>query len=399
MHAMRVMMSPDVIGVGVVYDHATKSLTRGVADDVDWFLDGQTSFRVDKSIDDLAAAAGVKLDLVPARPFVEAYRSLGECPPWAEALPSHAFKQFVQSIKAQVGSVLDDVDRRYYDDTFVPVNRFLASLVPPRIDRYRFAALSRRASIESFRPDEDGSSSRVVYDRFGTRTGRLTVKSGPQILTLAKEHRDLLVSRYPGGSIALLDYVSFEAQVALALAGRLPLADVYSAVADDVFTSATDRDIVKRAVLGHLYGMGPAALQQTLNLTAEETRQTMSRLAVFFTGPSSLDDAVARSCVRPDTIVNQYGRVVTLPEGNKRLALNTLVQSTAADAALSGFAAVGQCIIAEQFDITPMFVIHDGLLVDCASHAVSDLDALVEVASVSTGLTGQFPVRIKDACS
>lgn len=394
---MRVRLSRDVIGIDAVYDTDTGAVTRSDTDDVDWHLDASTGLRIDKSINDLAACTGYVLGLTPTRRFVDAYTALGDMPPWVDALPSRELKLFMRSVMTQVDAVLA-ADRSYHDGTFVPVNRFLSSLAPAHVDRVRLASLAGRGSVDSFCPRDDGQTRPVVYDRFGTRTGRLTVRSGPQILTLAREHRDVLVSRYPAGRVVLLDYVSFEAQVALALAGRGPMADVYASAAHDVFGDALERDVVKRAVLGHLYGMGPASLQQVIGSSVAQTTAVIGRLNGFFTGPEALEDVVARAAAQAGRVVNPFGRVVSLPEGSERLALNTLVQSTAADAALSGFAAVGRHVAAERVEAHPIFVIHDGLLIDCAPSALARLDRLADVAARSTGLVGRFPVRAKGLC-
>lgn len=395
---MRVLIGASVIGVDVVYDTDTRAVSRETSGEIDWYLDGTKSTRITQSLDDIAACSGMQLSLKPPERFVRAYSSLGIDPPWADALPKAVFKGFVRNVTDQVTRACA-LDRRYYDETFVPINVFLASLSPAAIDPYRFKSLSGCGSVMSFRPDRTGYAQEVVYDRFGTRTGRLTVRSGPQILTVAKEHRDVLVSRYDGGQLVLLDFVSFEAQVALALAGRSPVADVYASANDEMFSGKGDREIIKRAVLGHLYGMGTKALQHTLETTLDQTSEIVKSLRRFFTGPITLDEALIRAQPDAKTIVNPFGRHVRLPDGGQRLALNTLVQSTAADAALLGFAAAGRYIIDQRIEALPIFVIHDGLLLDCAPSALEQLDDLVGVTSRSTGLTGEFPVRIKQLCS
>lgn len=397
---MRVMIDQSVIGVPFVYDTVSRSLSRDVVADVDWHLDGKTSVRIDKSLDDLAAVNGRTFDLVPPRRFVDAYDSLGESrPPWADVLPNHVLKPFIRTVATQINDVLGSVDVGYHGRVFVPSNRFLSSMPRACIDVARFASRAGFAGVDSFRPDAGGLAAPVVYDRFGTRTGRLTVRSGPQILTLAKEHRDVLTSRYPGGRVVLFDYVSFEAQVALVLAGRQPMADVYTAIRRDVFSGSVTRDVTKRAVLGFLYGMGPLSLQHTLGTSIDETRACLDGLASFFASDRPLSEVAKAARIRDDAVINLFGRVVSLPRDAHRLTLNTLVQSTAADAALMGFAAVNEHIITDRVEAVPIFVIHDGVVIDCAPSALDRLDELAHVATSIPGLVGQFPVCVKELCN
>ena len=61
-------------------------------------------------------------------------------------------------------------------------------------------------------------------------TGRMTITSGPNILTLKRGHRKILRSRYPGGKIVEIDIRAAEPRVVLALVGKKVEGDVYTEI-------------------------------------------------------------------------------------------------------------------------------------------------------------------------
>ena len=69
------------------------------------------------------------------------------------------------------------------------------------------------SSLRTFLPDDTGQAKKVRYDQIGTTTGRLTVKSGPAILTLPQKYRDVISSRYDQGKVIQIDFVSVEPRV------------------------------------------------------------------------------------------------------------------------------------------------------------------------------------------
>ena len=101
---------------------------------------------------------------------------------------------------------------------------------------------------KSLRPHyNDGQITAPSYIRTHTKTGRLTVKSGPPVLTMHANLRKGLVDAIQ------IDFRSMEPNLLLAWQGRPTYLDLYSALAEEVFDGKLSRTKVKLSVIASLY--------------------------------------------------------------------------------------------------------------------------------------------------
>lgn len=219
----------------------------------------------------------------------------------------------------------------------------------------------------------------------------MTVRSGPQILTLPHGLRNMLVSRYQGGRVMLVDYVSFEAQVARAMTGREPMPDVYAAAASNVFGGSVTRSVAKVAVLGSMFGIGREAMASELGLRGRMLDVAIERLEAFI----GIGDVLASARIDGDIVESHFGRKLRLPSHAQHIIINTRIQSTAADAALAGFANLIERFDELRLGIVPLFVMHDGLIIDCPAESLSRAKEAFSAAAEIEGLGSGFPVRIE----
>ena len=159
-----------------------------------WYLNGVLDPTKPLCLDSLLKLGGVELDLNPPEKWTTAMNLLvtGSSVPWSQVMPSSAYKPFIKNLVKSVSETIDSLPKDYYRDVWCPAGQLLAGLKAARVDgaayRATAAGLERDSgAFETFRPGPGGFLPPVVYDRFATRTGRLTVESGPNILTLKKE--------------------------------------------------------------------------------------------------------------------------------------------------------------------------------------------------------------------
>ena len=81
----------------------------------------------------------------------------------------------------------------------------------------RLAEDGSNPTLNTFDHEPSGLMQPVVYDQMGSITGRLTVSSGPQILTLKREYRSILKPSRRGRRLLMADFVSHEPRVALVI--------------------------------------------------------------------------------------------------------------------------------------------------------------------------------------
>jgi hypothetical protein len=337
------------------------------------------------------------------RPTVpEAYRSVVSCigidpdsPRWSKLLPTGRFREYVSSLLTTADDILSGQTWNYVVNTFRAQQTLLdslghASIDVPKLNRLCRSTHGDTSTLDSFEANASGFAERVCYDRFKTATGRLTVASGPRILTLPKTARGIIKSRFPSGKIVFIDYVSLEPRIALAVAGGTPERDIYTQIEQDL-NLGLSRDIIKRAVLSILYGAGTKKVSELTGLPKSNAYKLSSSLKELFCVKrivKKVTDAVVDGCMR-----NYFGRPIFADKKSPAILYNHYVQSTAADAALLGFASMFSSLEQYSEQCIPLFVIHDCIVLDCAP----DFDVSKyrhELCSIP-GFKNEFYVEIK----
>jgi hypothetical protein len=127
--------------------------------------------------------------------------SYGEVP-WRHVLPPSEYKRFLTGMVKNVQRALDGIDTTYYTETFSRVSGLFESLDYPAIDVPRLEAYLKDPktvnthTLASFKPVAGSFARKARYERVGTRTGRLKMKSGPDMLTLKKDYRNVVTTRH-----------------------------------------------------------------------------------------------------------------------------------------------------------------------------------------------------------
>jgi len=277
---------------------------------------------------------------------------------------------------------------------------FLQSLDQAKIDKKRLYEIlddpsERDGSLRSFIPDSQGLLSKVSYSQTSSCSGRLTVKSGPSILTMRKDRRALLRSRYSDGKIIQIDFVSLEPRVALCTAGSPFDGDVYNLIGKDVLNSEVDRKSAKIATIGCLYGMSAKKLSDVIGTNdLGMSRQILKKIRNHFKIPR-LEKDLKSQLSENGSITNLYGRVMTPDSDSGHLLVNRFIQSTAADAAILGFSSLCRQIENEEIKASPIFVIHDALILDVDCDDLEKIENIIENSLRLPKLDGKFPVSME----
>lgn len=250
----------------------------------------------------------------------------------------------------------------------MPGNRVLRSLKRAKINPVRYAAAIESGegnvpALKSFKPQMGGYAGIITYNRFGSRTGRITIDTGPSILTLKKEHRNIIESRYGSkGKIVIVDFANLEPRVLLYEAGkRCDDPDLYTVLNNELFHGDGDRKIVKAAVISELYGISRYTLQKNLEQPLEVIDEFTKRIRAHFeTG--KLLKRIKACFVKEGYILNRFGRRVKIDEPLNHILVNSYAQSTGVDIAMLGFEQIiERC---EGRKITPICLLVDALILD-----------------------------------
>ena len=132
---------------------------------------------------------------------------------------------------------------------------------------YRFLAKRNKLSeLISTSLYNDESYNKPVYNHSSTVTGRSVIKKGLNFLTMKKNLRNNLSSRFVKGKIVELDIVSLEPRVLSKIMNVSQVDDYYSYVAKNVVNSESDRGKIKLGLLAIMYGAGTSTVKKLSGL-------------------------------------------------------------------------------------------------------------------------------------
>jgi len=364
-----------------------------------WHLNGHVKDHSDWCLDTVLRLSGKPIDLSPPKRFVQAMSimsgSLVDTPiPWRSVMPAREHQGFTKQLIGRVEEAMADSPLNYYKDAWVPSNGVFRALRLACVDtKARQEILDKGEgnipAVRSFEPDENNFAPRVCYNRFRTLTGRLTVESGPQILTLKREHRGIIKSFYGDkGTIVALDFAALEARVLLYEYGRkCDDVDLYGMIAKEL---GQDRKAVKGAVISELYGSSKYALGKVLGIEGKELNEFVGRIKTYF-NTEDLLKRVKAQFVSTGYVINRYGRPIKIDEPLDHVMINYYSQSTGADVALLGFKQVIDTLAKRAGRVRPIYLLHDALILDAYN------DDLGEVAGIKyvkvKGYVQKFPLR------
>jgi len=365
-----------------------------------WHMTGELKTSTTaKCLDTLFRLVGHTSTAIPAR-YTASIRCLitGSLPhiPWHSALPQDEFRLFFKNLVQETMDVFPRLPFDYYEKAWVSGSRVLGALRPVSIDSTRLQEHQTvpghlLPGLESFRPKRSGFSHPVVYDRFATRTGRLTVVEGPNILILKKSCRNILASSFEGGSIVSLDFKALEARIVLAEAGRYSEAeDVYEEISQQQFKGMLPRDVVKTAVLADLYGISRGSLKARLGVSDQKLDSFIGVIRDFFR-VDDLRKRLKEQVGSSGKMLNRFGRPLTVPDGQDNLLVNTYAQSSGVDVSMIGFDAILQRLGTE--GIRPLFVLHDAVILDVHPDRLRDVQGITDVPV--TSYEKNFPIKFE----
>lgn len=364
------------------------TITWGAPQDKNWVL-GDT--HAPRSVDALMEVAGHETPTPIPAEYARSMSGLSHGQvPWPLIIPASVLKEHAMAVASSVEDALDALGD--YADVLAAGRNILCSLQPSKIDVVALRACSNDAAgglLDSFNPDADFMCEPPVYSH-ATATGRLTVKRGPKILTLQREHRRILSSRFASGQMMQVDFVSLEPRVLRLLRTGDAPKDLYSDISERIGGGSARRQ-VKLAVLRCLYGSSSAGI-------ADEIGDGGSRLVKEvedYFGLKALQARLLGELKSNGIIKNHWGR--PLREAiNGHLLVSHFTQSTAVDVSLMGFGALFDRIKEEDLDAIPCFVLHDALLLDVSHQHIERLRLLTDEGIDIDGL-GHFEVSLLPA--
>jgi len=242
------------------------------------------------------------------------------------------FKDHLATYTQQMWENFEKIKDHRYTDFYYDTNDWLWSLQPAPLDGMRLKTIETLGHKYKFRK-MNGMIEPVRYVRSKIKTGRLSVIKGPQVMTMKAEHRNMLKN------CRQIDFSSMEPRFLLNVSGQHVAGDLYEWVANQAGLS-DDRTHTKIAIISSLYGSSRQIPAVTKLFGLEEWEKQLE------------------ADVADNVIENYYGRPIQTEGVKGRHLLSLWLQSSAADAAIKGFADFFRA----NTHLKPHWLIHDACL-------------------------------------
>lgn len=341
------------------------------------------------SLRHLSLGTGITINSQPPKAHLAAWEALGVAPPWAQALPPHIFKSWLQKFTRELLELRDLWADRYYGKEFQVQQRLLQRLQQPFVD----AAVIKQIDddrIRAFEPDRDGLAPRSTYNIWSSVTGRMSIESGPNILTLDKKYRRIFKSRFPDGEIIQIDFSSLEPNTFLAMQGKQFTGDAYSWAAAQIKIDVP-REVLKVAVMSALYGMSPSNFAKKF-ADIPDANDLLFQVRDAF-GVDKMNKHYREQLEAEGHITNHYGRIIKCDKKSPLVA--HAVQSSAVDVVCQGFTVLLDEFEKGAHDIVPLYLIHDALMIDVTPTAKLHLQERLQAGVYIESLGCKMPLKLK----
>lgn len=242
----------------------------------------------------------------------------------------------------------------------------------------------------------------------GTKTGRLSC-TDPNLQQVPRLGPVKLMfrSRWPGGSIGLIDLSQAELRVGALISGDRVFADallsedVHRTIASWVFhkpreeVTAIQRKKSKGITFGILYGGGPGGLAKKTNSDPEEVRTIFKEFFGKFEALKDWLDETKGRAIRDRVVDTPFGRIRDLSgliqtEGEhsaQRKAVNTPIQSTASDVALCIMDYCIHQLREHEMKSRVLFGVHDSVVLEIHPGELNRVSTIVQEAFIALSAT------------
>lgn len=336
-------------------------------------------------------------DLIP-KEFIRAMSICGsESPQWQSILPKRLYNDNLKRLITCLSEAEKQISECRYTPIYKQTNSLFKMLRPSFLDVGACDDILRREDNHIVKNILNVSSGGLcpvpLYDRVSTKTGRLTIKQGPQVLTLKKEFRSIFKPRSKTSRLYEVDFSSLEPRVASNIARRSPGDDVYSSFMEYAGITSITRDAAKLAVLCSLYGAGKYNLQNQLRKqsSAVSADFLIESVKEYFKIDPLLK-TLKKQAGELGMIENYFGRPILVDDERAPVLINNYLQSTAVDVSLLGFTDFCSKLSDK---ILPLFVIHDALFFEAENNYLKEIKCYLDSGFCYSGL-GKFPLTITE---
>ncbi len=287
--------------------------------------------------------------------------------------------------------------------------------IVPLIGQYRELTKLDNTYLSAL-PDQVDENGRLhtTFNQTVAETGRLSstnpnLQNIPVRTTIGREIRGAFTTD-PGWVLVSCDYSQVELRILAHCSGEPALADafrrgedVHRATAAEVFGMAPadvdrqTRDRAKAVNFGIVYGISDFGLSEQLSIPRADARNYIDAYLARYPRVRSFIDTTIAAAAQDGFVTTLLGRRRPIPELTgatvqqrqlgERLAVNTVIQGTAADIIKVAMVAAHDALAAEGLEARLILQIHDELLLEAPAG-----EAVRAAAVVRAAMVGAYPL-------
>lgn len=341
--------------------------------------------RAHMSLKRVADSTGAALDTVPDDPRVNWWLQFDSHCRYDFVLGKDKFLKYLNRVIKQAKSVVETAP--YYTSTYQRQNALLDKLRPAHIRQDEESI--DLAGVLGIAHTQAGECEIASYDNYSSSTGRMSIKTGPKILTMNKSHRHVFESRWKDEGILLgVDYNALEPRFLLNVMGTNTSGmDVYNHIGAAAKITSIPRETLKTMILACLYGMARRNFivkfidTPECDVAYDALREVLGVDYML----SKIKEGIVEGKIK-----NHFGRPLSCD--NESVMLNHFTQSSAVDVACDGFLE----FVSSMSDVVePIFLIHDELVVDVRKDSLEKVTDFCKNGLYVPILETRFPVKTK----
>ena len=294
--------------------------------------------------------------------------------------------------------------------------------VIPKIERWRELNQLTKTYLDVLPQLVDGRGRiHTTFDQAIASTGRLSstnpnMQNVPIRTPLGREIRGCFEAG-DGNVLLSADYSQVELRILAHVAGEDVLKDIFgrgedvhTATASQVFSKAPedltpmDRSKAKMINYGIVYGLSDYGLAERLNIPREEAKAFIDAYLERFGRVAEFMAATIESAKEHGHVVTLFGRRRQIPELRarnyqvrtlgERLAVNTVIQGTAADVLKLAMVRAHRALAEQGLRAELILTVHDELLFEVPEAEVDAVRALVETEMLGPWRPREPPLAI-----
>jgi DNA polymerase-1 len=295
--------------------------------------------------------------------------------------------------------------------------------LPALIVDYRSLAKLKNTYVDALPRMVSPQTGRIhtSFNQTATTTGRLS-SSSPNLQNipvrgeLGRQIRKAFIPRKSGRKMLTADYSQIELRLLAHYSRDEKLVavfandgDIHATVAAEIFgarlpeVTPEQRGIAKTVNFATLYGQGPHSLSRKLRIPFNQAKEFIDSYFEKYPGLRAFIDKTVEDAQKTGYVTTVFNRRRYIPgiasensqlrSQARRLAVNTILQGSAADMIKVAMVRIAQKVREEKKDALMLLQIHDELVFDTAADEVPGLTELVR-EEMACAIPLSVPVKI-----